>query len=129
MPKLKPAQINTVSPEAVPTMKTFKGFDLPNFIPITDKMIVRMRKQFQDGEDKVETDLIAKHHLTVTPITFNGVAGLQVTAPNTNFEASAIIDVHGGGFIMGTARERTALLAAAETGLPVYSVEYTVAPE
>ncbi|MHA3067252.1 alpha/beta hydrolase fold domain-containing protein [Lacticaseibacillus saniviri] len=129
MPRLKQAQTNTVSSEAISTLKTLKGFDIPNFIPITDKMIVRMRTQFQQGEDKIETDLIAKHHLTVTPIEFNGITGLKVTAPHTDLRAGAIMDVHGGGFIMGTARERMALIAAAETHLPVYSVEYTVAPE
>lgn len=129
MPKAKAAQLNTVSPAAAQTIKGIKFFDIPNFVPITDRMIVKMRHQFQTGEDSVEEGLIAQHHLTTEPVTFNGVNGLLIKSPNVDMSKGVIVDVHGGGFIMGTARERTALLAAAETNLPVYSVEYTVAPE
>ncbi|WP_225365979.1 hypothetical protein [Levilactobacillus bambusae] len=46
MPKLKAAQLNTVSPEAAAILKTFKFIDIPNFIPITNRMIIKMRDQF-----------------------------------------------------------------------------------
>jgi hypothetical protein len=32
----------------------------------------------------------------------------------------AVLNIHGGGFVVGTARDRTALLTAAELGATVY---------
>ncbi|WP_225365980.1 alpha/beta hydrolase fold domain-containing protein [Levilactobacillus bambusae] len=77
----------------------------------------------------MEEALISKHHLTTQPIQFNGVDGLLIESPNVQKDRGALLNVHGGGFTMGTARERTALLAAAETNLPVYSINYSRAPE
>lgn len=88
-----------------------------------------MRKQFQDGEDKVELDLIKRHHLKIEPVTYNNVPGLKITPENVIAGQGAIVNIHGGGFIMGTARDRNGLLAATETHLPVYSVNYTLSPE
>lgn len=122
-------QQQAVSKQAAETIKTFKGFDIPNFIPISNKMILRMRQQFQNGEDKVEMGIINNHHLTVEKVTYNNVPGLKITPPDVVTGQGAIIDIHGGGFILGTARDRMGLLAAAETHLPVYSVDYTLAPE
>ncbi|GAX01313.1 alpha/beta hydrolase fold domain-containing protein [Secundilactobacillus silagei] len=122
-------QQRTVSSQAAKFISTFKGFDIPNFIPITNKMILRMRKQFQDGEDKVELDLIKRHHLKIEPVTYNNVPGLKITPENVIAGQGAIVNIHGGGFIMGTARDRNGLLAATETHLPVYSVNYTLSPE
>ncbi|WDF82771.1 alpha/beta hydrolase fold domain-containing protein [Lacticaseibacillus pabuli] len=131
MPKVKftQAQRNTVSKEAAATISTMTGFDLPNFIPLTKHMILNMRKQFQTGEDKNEMAIIDGHKLNVKHISLNGVPGMLITAPDVQMNKGVIFNVHGGGFIMGTARDRNGLLAAAETKLPVYSVDYTLSPE
>lgn len=131
MPKVKfnTNQRNTVSKAAAKMIEKFTGFDLPNFIPITNKMIFRMRQQFQDGEDKIEEQIIADNKLSVKPVNFGGTNGLLIEAADVKRDQGIIINVHGGGFIMGTSRDRNGLLAAAETHLPVYSVEYTLAPE
>lgn len=129
MAKPKDAQLNSISLEAGKTLKAFRFFDIPNFIPITDKMIFRIRDQFQKGEDKVEMGLIDDYHLSVKDIELNGVKGKLMQSPNTQHNQGVVFNIHGGGFIMGTARDRNGLLAAAETDLPVYSVEYTLSPE
>lgn len=129
MTKIHDEQLNTVSQAAAKTLKTFRFMDIPNFIPISDKLILKMRRQFQAGEDKVEMGIITNHHLKIQDVKFNGVSGKLVSSPTTDFTKGVIFNVHGGGFVMGTARERNVLLAAAETSLPVYSVAYTLAPE
>jgi acetyl esterase/lipase len=40
-----------------------------------------------------------------------------------------VFSIHGGGFVMETGRDRNSLLMAAELRIPVYSVDYTLAPE
>lgn len=129
MTKLKPTQQKTISKAAAKFIRQFRFFDIPNFIPITNKMIFSIRKQFQKGEDEVELGLINSHQLSVTNIELNGVNGKLIQSPGANPAQGVIFNVHGGGFVMGTARDRNGLLAAAETNLPVYSVEYTLAPE
>lgn len=129
MPKLTSGQLSTVSPEAQKTLKGIRFFDIPNFIPIPNRMIIRMRNQFQSGEDKVETGLLNKYQLANQTVHFNQIEGQLIQGNDTNTDGPIIFNVHGGGFIMGTARERNAILAAAETKLPVYSVEYTDSPE
>lgn len=131
MPKVKftQAQHNTVSKEAAATISTMTGFDLPDFVPLTKRMIVNMRKQFQAGEDKNEMAIIDGHQLNVKHIRLNDVPGMLITAPDVDMTKGVVFNVHGGGFIMGTARDRNGLLAAAETKMPVYSVDYTLSPE
>lgn len=118
MTKIHDEQLNTVSQAAAKTLKTFRFMDIPNFIPISDKLILKMRRQFQAGEDKVEMGIITNHHLKIQDVKFNGVSGKLVSSPTTDFTKGVIFNVHGGGFVMGTARERNVLLAAAETSLP-----------
>lgn len=129
MTKLQTAQTATVSPSAQKMLAGFKYFNLPRFIKITPRLINRIRTQFQSGEDPIEQSLIKDGNLTTTPLALNDVTGLRITGPGVNEDGPVILNIHGGGFIMGTARERTALLAATETQFPVYSVDYDLAPE
>lgn len=129
MTKLQTAQAATVSPSAQKMLAGFKYFNLPGFIKITPRLINRIRTQFQSGEDPIEQSLIKDGNLTTTPLALNDVTGLRITEAGVNEDGPVILNIHGGGFIMGTARERTALLAATETSLPVYSVDYDLAPE
>jgi len=89
------------------------------------------RAQFQAQEDIVEEKLVADHGLRVEHDTIGGVP-VVVVGPHETAErmrGKAVLNIHGAGFVMGTARERTALLAAAELGVTVYSVDYTLSPE
>jgi monoterpene epsilon-lactone hydrolase len=88
-----------------------------------------MRAQFQKGEDVVEENIIAKYNLSVNTITLGDVPVLVISPPKPTDPSRIIYNVHGGGFMLGTARDRTALLFAAEMNMIVYSVDYTLAPE
>jgi monoterpene epsilon-lactone hydrolase len=129
-----PEQSATLSPEAQEFLKNVPAFPVPAFLYPTlsrPSRIPAFRKQFQDGEDVIEEKLIADHGLSLERIELGGVPVLVVTPPDLdpNLPGTIVWNIHGGGFVMGTARERNALLTAAELKVPVYSVEYTLSPE
>ena len=66
----------------------------------------------------------------VTERTVGGVVALDVRPRNYRDDGSALVYVHGGGFIEGSARSRllTAALAASTSGRRVVSLDYTLAP-
>jgi monoterpene epsilon-lactone hydrolase len=88
-----------------------------------------MRAQFQKGEDVIEEGIIKKHNLSTKQVTMGDVPVLIISPPNPTDNSKVIFNIHGGGFVLGTARDRTALLFAAEMNMVVYSVDYTLSPE
>jgi acetyl esterase/lipase len=66
----------------------------------------------------------------VTVRTLHGVSALEVLPQGYSDDGTALVYVHGGGFIEGSARSRllTAALAAATFGRRVVSLDYTLAP-
>ncbi len=127
-------QAATMSPEAVKYLAAVPHPWMPGFLLPTltgPRQIPRFRKAFQAGEDVIEEALIARYSLTLEKTTINDVPVL-IIRPKTitpGNENALLMNIHGGGFVMGTARERTALLMAAEIGITVYSIDYTLAPE
>jgi monoterpene epsilon-lactone hydrolase len=95
------------------------------------RMARRFRNQYQSQEDKVEESLVAQYRLRVEPKTIADVAVLEITPPRLTreLEDAVVFNVHGGGFFLGTARDRPSLMIAHELGIRVISVEYTLAPE
>jgi acetyl esterase/lipase len=67
---------------------------------------------------------------TVTELHLNDVQVFEVKPKDYKDDGTAIVYVHGGGFILGSARSSLGEAAdiAAMTGKRVYDVEYTVAP-
>src|SRR5713226_1086181 len=127
-------QAATMSPEAVKYLAAVPHAGTPR-LPLPTltgpRRIPRFRKAFQAGEEVIEEALIARYSLTLEKTTINDVPVLiirpKTIAPGN--EHALLLNIHGGGFVMGTARERTALLMAAEVGITVYSIDYTLAPE
>jgi acetyl esterase/lipase len=66
----------------------------------------------------------------VTERRFGAIAGLEVRPRDHRDDGSALVYIHGGGFVGGSARANllTAALAAATTGRRVFSLDYTLAP-
>jgi len=89
------------------------------------------RAQFQEQEDIVEEKIISDNDLVIERDTITGVPVIIVQPRQTaeDMRGKAVLNIHGGGFTIGTGRERTALLTAAELGATVYSVDYTLSPE
>ncbi len=127
-------QAATMSLEAVKYLAAVPHPWIPGFLLPTltgPRQIPRFRKAFQAGEDVIEESLIARYSLTLEKTTIKDVPVL-IIRPKTitpGNEHALLLNIHGGGFVMGTARERTALLMAAEVGITVYSIDYTLAPE
>src|SRR5260221_12211469 len=127
-------QAATMSPEAVKYLAAVPHPWIPGFLlpPLPGpRQIPRFRKAFQAGEEVIEESLIARYSLTLEKTTIKEVPVLiirpKTIAPGN--ENALLLNIHGGGFVMGTARERIALLMAAEIGITVYSIDYTLAPE
>lgn len=79
----------------------------------------------------IEDDLISRYNLEITSTNIANVPVLIIQPPNLSedHKDKILLNVFGGGFVMGGARERAALLMAAEMHIRVYSVEYSKAPE
>ncbi|KAH8698003.1 Alpha/Beta hydrolase protein [Talaromyces proteolyticus] len=90
-----------------------------------------LRREMAAQMSPNEEDLIARHKLKVTPTEIATIPLLVIEPPNlaSEHEGKILLNFFGGGVIMGSARERAALLMAAEMRIRVYSVEYSKAPE
>jgi len=75
--------------------------------------------------------MISQYHLSVDSVQIAGRTVLIIRPQNPNpiYDHSIGLNIHGGGFVIGTARDRSALLVAGRLGITVYSIDYTCAPE
>jgi monoterpene epsilon-lactone hydrolase len=127
-------QAATMSPEATAFLHSQPSLSGPPSL-YTDMgspaQVPIFRAQFQEQEDVVEGKIIADNDLGIEHDTISGVPMIIVHPHQTalDMRGKAVLNIHGGGFTIGTGRERTALLTAAELGATVYSVDYTLAPE
>ncbi|KAG0650273.1 Short-chain dehydrogenase reductase [Hyphodiscus hymeniophilus] len=122
----------TISPEAAAILRAYPKIPFASFLApflTTPSRVPGIRAQFQKAEDVVEEDLIARYKLQLSTIEITGVPVLVIKPPVNEYEGKIMLNVHGGGFVMGTARERNALHMASEMGITVYSIEFTLAPE
>jgi epsilon-lactone hydrolase len=132
--KVSAPQRATISPEAAAFLAATPSARIPSFlIPLltSRRMALRFRRQYQNSEDKAEESLIARYDLRVKPATISGVPVLEITPAHITpeLEDAVVFNVHGGGFFLGTARDRPSLLMAHELGVRVMSVDYELAPE
>ncbi|MEV0031321.1 alpha/beta hydrolase [Nocardia sp. NPDC050793] len=67
----------------------------------------------------------------VDPVRADAVRGEWVRAPGVEFSGRAIYYVHGSGYVLCSARTHRGLAArlSRETGLPVFLIDYRLAPE
>lgn len=70
------------------------------------------------------------HGVTTTQIALAGIPAEVHTPPDADLTAR-IVHFHGGGYVIGAPRETRGYLSriAVETGVPVVSVDYRLAPE
>jgi len=127
-------QAVTLSTAAQAFLRAAPAIRLPQFLYrflTRPAKVAGIRAQFQAGEDKVEEALIKQHGLRLERLVVAGVPVLVITPPRVadDMRDVVVLNIHGGGFVMGTARDRTALLTAAEMRVPVWSIDYDLAPE
>jgi monoterpene epsilon-lactone hydrolase len=89
------------------------------------------RKTFGEKQREQREELISEHGLSISEREIAGVKVL-VIAPRkikAEYENKVLLNIHGGAFVLGSARDRTGLTMAAEMGIRVLSIEYTLSPE
>ncbi|WP_155352826.1 alpha/beta hydrolase [Acrocarpospora macrocephala] len=128
------AQRTTMSDEAARFLAGMRPLFLPDALTsvlVTRERLIQERENFTATEKIVEDELIARYGLTLHRETIGGVPVTVVTPPAIapNRRDQIAINIHGGGFFLGTARDRVGLLMARELGVRVYSIDYTLAPE
>ncbi|MFT3739175.1 MAG: alpha/beta hydrolase fold domain-containing protein [Breznakibacter sp.] len=123
-------QANTISRQAYDTLKSLKLFRVP-IVNVSDKAIIKARQQFAEMEKGQLEEMKRKFAPTITDTTINGVHTCIVTPQNIKPENKdkIIIYIHGGGFVMGSATDRTGMLMANELGYKMYAIDYQLAPE
>ncbi len=75
--------------------------------------------------------LLGRYKAALTDRTLGGVPVLEIHPRGWKDDGRVLVYCHGGGYTMGSARSTlySSLLIAADTGLRVLSVDYTVAPK
>lgn len=92
--------------------------------------LARTPDQQRDDFNVLFGDLPLGDDVTLTPRTLGGVPALDVQVEGADGDA-VIFYLHGGGYVIGSARTGANLAAplSRRTGLPAVSLEYRLAPE
>lgn len=129
-----PNQAATLSPAALEVIGKECLSPIPNWLAklfSKPSQIVRSRQIFLKRAQPTEEALISRHGLNVSKTI---IADVPIVIIEPSYVSSInkhkiILNVHGGRVGMGSARDTSSLLAAAEWGIKVYSIDYTLAPE
>jgi monoterpene epsilon-lactone hydrolase len=122
----------TISPEAAAIYARFHAFVLAPrpAPPKTPADFDALYQNFEKGNLALSEATLKQLQSVVTELKLNGTQVFEVKPKDYKDDGTAIVYVHGGGFILGSARSSLGEAAgiAAQTGKRVYDVEYTVAP-
>ncbi|KAF4427922.1 hypothetical protein F53441_14072 [Fusarium austroafricanum] len=134
MVSLTPGQKASISPEAADFLAKVKHLPLANYISSFVTMpgqVPKIRQGMAEKMEPGEAALIEKHNLKTTDIAIAGVPVILIEPPAIKPEKQnkILLNLYGGAFIMGSARDRCALTMAVELGVRVYSVDYAKSPE
>ncbi len=89
----------------------------------------------EPGSREAYDQLIARTKIVddteTSPGTVAGISGWWVTPAGTRAEEGAILYVHGGGYVLGSAEAYRGLASqiASRAGRPVFVIDYALAPE
>jgi monoterpene epsilon-lactone hydrolase len=134
MVAIAPTQKASISPEAAGFLSKIPKIPFAGILSsylASPRRINGLRNDMAAKMSPNEEDLIARHKLNVTPTKVANISVLIIepSSLSSEHESKILLKFFGGGFVMGSARERAALLMGAEMGIRVYSVEYSKAPE
>lgn len=122
----------TISPEAAAVYKAYRAFILtPRPVPAGDADFEEMQRKAEERALPGSEALVKKLGASVIQRSIGGVTVYEVRPKDWRDDGTLILDVHGGGFVTGSARSSTGGMAkfATETGKRVIGIEYTVAPK
>ncbi|RIK94547.1 MAG: hypothetical protein DCC71_23565, partial [Proteobacteria bacterium] len=121
----------TVSPEWQEALAAEREPEPPAWPAPDDVGAWRALQAQQEADaEAVVADTLARHGCSVRARTLGGVAVLEVTPRALRSGDRAVVYLHGGGYVSGSARAtlpRSAAIADA-TGRRVLAVEYPLAP-
>lgn len=131
---LTEGQKATLSPEAIEFLGNVRHVPFASALSpfiTSPRRIPRMRQSLREKMAPGEAELIDKYHLKYKEIT---IAGVPVIVIEPSFikpekEKKVLLNVYGGAFVMGSAKDRAALTMTAELGVRVYSINFTKSPE
>ena len=123
----------TISPEAAATYHAFRAFILaprPPFARTAAEFDAAYKVSEKHNIEASEARLKLYPGTAVTERLINGVTVYEVRPKDYKDDGTVIINVHGGGYVGGSAKSDLGgvATAAAATGKRFISVEYTVAP-
>lgn len=95
--------------------------------PIGSPSLAEQRAQI----DALGANFPAAEGLEVQPATLGGVKGEWVRAKGVRRNDAALLYLHGGGYSIGSPQSHRHMLAplSADTGVPIFSADYRLAPE
>jgi monoterpene epsilon-lactone hydrolase len=123
---------STISPQAAAVYAAYRAFILaPQPAPPKTQADFDALYQMAEQRSLPRSEAMVKQlQAAVTERVIGGVTVYEVHPKDYRDDGTLLIDVHGGGFVTGSARSNLGGVAqmAAATGKRVLTVEYTVAP-
>ena len=122
------SQKATISPQAQKVLEDFNYARMPGFMHIKDSQIIGARAG-DAAEVAKAKKYAALYGITIRRDTLGGVTVYYLT-PRGNYNKNSIgFYTHGGGFVLGTGLDYTAVEFAHLLNTQVVSVDYALAPE
>jgi monoterpene epsilon-lactone hydrolase len=123
---------STISPQAAAVYAAYRAFVLAPQ-PAPPKTQADFDALYQMAEQRIlprSEATVKQLQAAVTERVVGGVTVYEVHPKDYRDDGTLLIDVHGGGFVTGSARSNLggAAQMATATGKRVFTVEYTVAP-
>lgn len=131
--QLTDGQKASISPEAFTFLTNLRTVPLAHLFAsylTSPGRVLNFRTQYEKLIP-LEESLISKFNLRVKTIDIAGVLVVVIEPPNIQpeYASKIVVNVHGGGFVLGRARDRSSLILAGELGMRVYAIEYALSPE
>ena len=110
-----------IDPELLPALETFPALDLNR------ENIVKMRDLLASGPQETSSIEVLSDKKSID--TEDGTVDIYIYRKNEQPNQPAVLWIHGGGYILGDAKDERARIIADHCNCTVFSVDYRLAPE
>ena len=110
-----------IDPELLPALETFPALDLNR------ENIVKMRDLLASGPQGTSSIEVLSDKKSID--TEDGTVDIYIYRKNEQPNQPAVLWIHGGGYILGDAKDERARIIADHCNCTVFSVDYRLAPE